>query len=58
MSVLARLATLSADAFRVLGQEALTPDAPDEDCVCKCDKLPRHLFFERYTLSVQRSSVA
>ena len=58
VSVLARLAICSADTFRMLGQVALTPNAPGEGCVCKCDKLPRHLFFERYTLSVQRSSVA
>ena len=56
--VFARLAVRPADTFRVLGQVALTPNAPDENCMCKCDERSRHLFFERYTLSVQRSSVA
>ena len=58
VSVLARIAVCSADTFRMLGQEALTPDAPDEDCVCKRDERPRHLFLFRYALSSQRSSVA
>lgn len=40
VSVLACVAVCSADTFRVLGQEALTPNAPGEDCVCKIHVMP------------------
>ena len=58
MLVFARLAVSPSDAFWVIGQEALTLNASDENCMRKSDEFLRHLFFVRYTLSAQRSSVA
>lgn len=56
--VFARLTVSSSDAFWAIRQEALTPNTSDENYMCKSDEFLRHLFFVRYTLSAQRSSVA